>query len=81
MSKMTDFDPFEALMDLNERMNRLEHAHNNLACAYERTEKELDQTMEALLSLQKSHLYLSDFVSNMANNKIKRYDDTDQRTT
>lgn len=74
MTRMTDFDPFEVLMEITERLNRLENAHNNLAHAYERSEQELNQALDALQHLQKSHLYLSDFVSKLAANRVPKYD-------
>lgn len=56
---MTDFDPYEVLLDLIERVNRVEQAHNNLAHAYERSERELNQALHLLQQLQKRHLALS----------------------
>jgi hypothetical protein len=53
------FDPYDALIELNERMNRLEVTHNKLAHAYQRTEQELNIALQSLNSLQKGHLALS----------------------
>lgn len=58
-----DWDPYDALIDLNERLLRLETAHNNLAHAYEQSERELGLALDSILSLQKSHLALSGFIS------------------
>jgi hypothetical protein len=51
-----NFDPYNALIELNERMTRLEVTHNRLADAYMTSEQELNEVAECLLSLQKSHL-------------------------
>lgn len=55
-----DFDPYDALIELNERLLRLERAHNRLAKDYERTQKEFTEALEShrktqihLLNLQK----------------------------
>lgn len=50
-----DFDPYDALISMNERLHRLEQAHNRLAKDYERTQKEFT---EALISQQKTQQHL-----------------------
>ena len=57
------FDPYDALVELNERMNRMEIAHNNLAKAFQQTEQEFTMLSKAFNNLQKSHLKLSELVS------------------
>lgn len=58
-----DWDPYDALIELNERMLRLESAHNRLAHAYEQSERDLNLALDALQSLQRSHLALSNFIT------------------
>lgn len=53
-----DFDPYEILLELQERQGNLENAHNRLAQAFQITENELTQTMLMLRALQKHHLEL-----------------------
>lgn len=68
------FDPYQALFELNQRLNRLEHAHNSLAHEYRLSQLELSVAIEELNNLQKAHLKLSEFVIsqyNVANHIIK----------
>jgi hypothetical protein len=51
-----NFDPYDTLVSLNDRLNRLERAHNKLADAYTVSQRDLSITMDSLISLQKSHL-------------------------
>ena len=64
------FDPYDALIELNDRINRMEIAHNNLAKAFQRTEQELNMALTSLQHLQKSHLKLSELVSIAAIDKF-----------
>jgi predicted nuclease with TOPRIM domain len=57
------FDPYDALIELNERINRMEIAHNKLAHAFQQTEQEFTMLSKAFNNLQKSHLKLSELVS------------------
>jgi Ca2+-binding EF-hand superfamily protein len=73
------FDPYDALVELNERINRMEIAHNNLAKAFQRTEQELNTALNSLQQLQKGHLKLSELVSiaaiakfNITESELKR---------
>ena len=52
------FNPYDLIIDMQERLQRLEKAHNNLAHAFEATEQELNQTLEILRSLQQHHVRL-----------------------
>lgn len=74
---MTDFDPYNALIELNERLLRLEKAHNHLAHAYEKSERELNMALDALQSLQISHLVLSNIVSQENQDNTDSTDNTD----
>jgi hypothetical protein len=65
------FDPYNALVELNERLLRLEQAHNMLANDYMKSQRDLDITMNSLNSLQKGHLHLSQLVGVAA---ISKYD-------
>jgi len=57
------FDPYDALIELNDRINRMEIAHNNLAKAFQKTEQEFTMLSKSFNNLQKSHLKLSELVS------------------
>ena len=56
---MTNFDPYDALIQMQDRLMALEHAHNKLAHSYVKTEEHLTHALRALNSLQKAHLTLS----------------------
>ena len=53
-----DFDPYDLLMEVMERMNRMEQAHNNLAKAFEKTERELNITLHSVRHLQQQYMLL-----------------------
>lgn len=53
-----NFDPYEMLIEIQERLSRLEHVHNKLAHAFERSEQELTQALHLLKALQQHHLKL-----------------------
>ena len=55
------FDPYQALVELNARMNRMEHAHNSLAHEHRLCQLELSVAIEDLSNLQKAHLKLAEF--------------------
>ena len=61
-----NFDPYDMLITLNERLNQLEQAHNNLGRAFQKTERELNTALKSLNHLQRSHLELSQFVAEVA---------------
>jgi len=52
------FDPYDLLINLSERLNRLEHAHNKMAHAFQRTERDLNIALQSLRHLQQKHLEL-----------------------
>lgn len=60
--KFHDFDPYEALMSLGERLSQLEQAHNRLAHAYEATAKEQQILLHKYRNLEKSHMALASHV-------------------
>ena len=46
---MTDeYDPYDLLMELNERLSKLEHAHNNMAWAFNHTQNEVQEQLHLL---------------------------------
>lgn len=59
----SDFDPYDALIQLNDRLGRLEQVHNQLASDYLKSQSELTSALVSLNHLQKSHLKLSELVS------------------
>jgi hypothetical protein len=59
---MNDFDPYDLLMQMNERMLTMERAHNKLAAAFSKSEHELTMALQSLCNLQQAHLKLSQYV-------------------
>lgn len=55
-----DFDPYDVLLTLNERVTQLEQAHNRLAHAFEAGQKEHQVLLHKYRNLEKSHLVLAD---------------------
>lgn len=51
-----DFDPYDTLLEAMERIQRLEQAHNKLAHAFDKSERELNTALKALNHLQRSHM-------------------------
>lgn len=51
-----NFDPYDALIELNARLEALEKVHNKLADAFVKTQHDLNVTMESLVGLQRAHL-------------------------
>lgn len=41
-------DPYDLLMEINERLSRLEQAHNNMAFAFNATENEVQEQLQLL---------------------------------
>ena len=58
-----DWNPYDVLIKLDARTNHLIEKHNQLAEDYDRTKQDLDLALDALQSLQRSHLALADVVS------------------
>lgn len=57
-----NFDPYDLLMSLTDRLNRLEQAHNHMAHAYSRSEQDLIQAKKRIKQLEASHKHLNDLV-------------------
>jgi len=51
-----DFDPYDVIITLNERVHQLEGAHNALAHAFKKTETDLSVTLHSLRQLQQQVL-------------------------
>lgn len=60
-----DFDPYDMLIVLQDRINVIESAHNNLAMAYNQQRKDMDLLLESVQTLQRAYLNLSQQVSSM----------------
>ena len=54
MTRMTDFDPYDLLVDMSTRLARLESAHNKMAQAYQQQEQELTIALHTIKQLQLS---------------------------
>lgn len=48
-----NFDPYEILIQLNERLTRLEIVHNKLARSYQLSQRDLDVALQTINHLQK----------------------------
>jgi hypothetical protein len=57
-----NFDPYNFIMELNERLSRLEYAHNKMAHAFQQSERELTETLKILKNLQIKHNHLHNVV-------------------
>lgn len=53
---MNSFDPYDALIDLSERLQRLERAHNKLVDLHKKTDFDLTLALTSLRNLQHQHL-------------------------
>ena len=60
MKGFHDFDPYDVLVTLNDRVNQLEQAHNRLVHAFETGQKEQKILLHKFRNLEKSHLALAD---------------------
>jgi hypothetical protein len=58
-----NWDPYDALIVLQARLDNVEAAHNRLAHDYLKTQADLSLALNSLHSLQKGHLALSELVS------------------
>jgi len=67
-----NFDPYEILINLQERLNRLEKAHNQMAHAYQKSEIDLSVTLHSLRSLQQSFLTQSQIVQDLINSQHEK---------
>lgn len=54
----TGFDPFDALIELNERLNEVEKRHNLLAIDYQQKQRDLTLALKSIQTLQTAHMSL-----------------------
>jgi hypothetical protein len=59
-----NFDPYDALVELNERMNRMEHAHNLLAHAFQQTEQEVSVLLKTIQAQQQTIISMGELFAN-----------------
>lgn len=59
MPNFHNFDPYDALVELNQHLLEVKSAHNNLARAFEQQTQDLNLALESLNNLQKAHMTLS----------------------
>jgi hypothetical protein len=57
-----DFNPYDMLVTLTQRMTELEKAHNNMAHAYNATVKDHELLKHKFKNLEQSHLALANHV-------------------
>jgi predicted nuclease with TOPRIM domain len=69
MKEFHDFNPYDLLIEMQARLDRLELAHNKLAHAFQKTEHELTELLKMFNHLQKSHLAMSQLISVAAINQ------------
>ena len=58
-----NFSPYDALIELNERLTTMERMHNKLAEDYVKTEADLLTALKQINTLQRGHLALSELIS------------------
>lgn len=56
------FDPYNELILINQKLDRLERAHNNLARDYIKSQNDLSILMDSHQHLQKAHLAMSKLI-------------------
>lgn len=52
----SEFDPYDLLMEALERLSYLENKHNQLAHAFQETEREFNLALQSIKHLQQSQL-------------------------
>lgn len=55
---MSDFDPYDVLIQAMERLEQLERQHNKLAHAFQKTEREFNLALQSLKHLQQTQLHV-----------------------
>lgn len=61
-----DFDPYDMLIVLQDRLNVMENAHNNLANAYRQQHADLQVALESIKTLQLAYFNLQREVSSIS---------------
>lgn len=64
---MNNIDPYDMLIELNERLLRLERAHNGLVRQNERLERELTIALDAVKTNQQHLLKLHQIIKGFVN--------------
>lgn len=54
-----NFDPYDILMQVTDRLHRLEIAHNKNADTFRKTEVDLQVALHSLRNLQQKHIQLT----------------------
>lgn len=67
-----NFDPYDLLIQVNDRLQRLEQAHNAMARDYSKTQTDLAVTLNNYRNLQRSHLALADVVMKAELDKLSQ---------
>jgi hypothetical protein len=62
LNNFHNFDPYDALVELNQHLLELKAAHNNLARAFDLQTRDLNLALDSLSNLQKAHLTLAQSV-------------------
>lgn len=60
-----NFDPYDILIQVSDRLARLEQAHNKMADAFHKTEVDLQVTLHSLRNLQQRHLQLTQKINEL----------------
>ena len=68
------FDPYDILIEVTERLQVLEIAHNKMADALHKTDQELQIALHSLRHLQQKHISLSSTVGRMQLDATKKND-------
>lgn len=61
-----DFDPYDMLIVFQDRLNTMEQAHNNLVGAYNKQQQDLSLALDAIQTLQRAYLNLSQQVGSLS---------------
>lgn len=72
MPLKNNFDPYDALIELNQRLTRLEIAHNKMAKAFEEQEKAFDVLLKSHQVLQKAQVSLSELFAQVLLDQSKK---------
>lgn len=58
-----NFDPFDALIQLNARLKEVEKKHNLLARDYEKTQQDLNVALDAIQNLQQAYVKMAETIT------------------
>ena len=74
-----NFDPYDLLITLNDRLNRLEHVHNRLATAHYKAEADLKVAQHTILNLQQRFLELQAIVYSQGEQNVQSVQGTNSQ--